>query len=796
MLCGDSSTDAVLKLPPQEGTKRSVADHEQLRTYPLHVLFESWVLSVLENTLRALPVETLQALRCASRKCVLHVLFDWERLEGHKKKELERAQERVLLRMQEKDCSGFKNMLAFLDRSVLMALPQKSLQTALLRMHTEDSSGFKQMVASLDHSVLFALPKKALKTGLLCMQEEDSSGLEEMLATLDHWQKLDLCSALGGGRRNESVRKLKCTVAKLAGDGFMETVFDRYSVEQFDQALHVFHRWAKFGQSERYVLEAFCPRVRQYLDYLVWDPTTGVYIMLVILLGIGYQLGIAIAFSVFARIAITGEPVHDTITGERVHITGERPAVMIIALASLSVLQEFCQAFGAFRKDMLLWHVTNFWNWMSVMTALAVIFSTSAALYKPHTAQSHWLTAIMAITSCMNCVMILESMRAIHRHFASLILAFTMSLAHIRYLVVLMAVLGYAFHEAFSILLWRYEPEVDDGPNPYRRRGDGIYEVMLLVLGEFDFDLYRESRTSELAFCAFMLVMAVIALNLLIAVVSDAYDKSKAKEDILFCVRRYQFCTEVYIMKSNPFVRCVARTGVIGLSGMISLYRKAAVCRCPCPPIDSYVSENGKKRILWVRWKLLAIWKFLFENGKEGILWMRWKLLCAFAIGELPDHLDEERPGAEWSGRVNEINAMTCQVEKKLARALDALAEDHSGKLMQLGETLQHPEQKLDHMLQLQSTGADARNGHGSWHRAPGFQPSDAASAGRATEDDAKARELGEAETAAHACGGRSRARGSRGEGIRFHHAHAILLEESLSLPPALLPSRRPRTLP
>jgi hypothetical protein len=65
-----------------------------------------------------------------------------------------------------------------------------------------------------------------------------------------------------------------------------------------------------------------------------------------------------------------------------------------------------------------------------------------------------------------------------------------------------------------------------------------------LLFGEFDLDEYRETMGLTILFVAYTLIGVVILLTVLIAVISDSYEKSKQGSDVLFRTTRLKFVAQ------------------------------------------------------------------------------------------------------------------------------------------------------------------------------------------------------------------------------------------------------------
>jgi hypothetical protein len=77
-------------------------------------------------------------------------------------------------------------------------------------------------------------------------------------------------------------------------------------------------------------------------------------------------------------------------------------------------------------------------------------------------------------------------------------------------------------------------------PNLY----PSYFRVYSMLLGDFNLEHYRETQGMEILFVIFTLIGMIIMLNVLIAIVSDSYQKSSIGSGLLFAMSRVSFVAQ------------------------------------------------------------------------------------------------------------------------------------------------------------------------------------------------------------------------------------------------------------
>jgi len=102
-------------------------------------------------------------------------------------------------------------------------------------------------------------------------------------------------------------------------------------------------------------------------------------------------------------------------------------------------------------------------------------------------------------------------------------------LKDIRFFVVIMTIIVVAFSSAFVVLFEVNETEVsEETKSSFSDFGTAVLTMFRMMLGDFDVSIFQDSTNPvmlQVLFYVYILVVTIVLLNLLIALMSDTYDK-------------------------------------------------------------------------------------------------------------------------------------------------------------------------------------------------------------------------------------------------------------------------------
>ena len=202
---------------------------------------------------------------------------------------------------------------------------------------------------------------------------------------------------------------------------------------------------------------------------------------------------------------------------------------MILFLA----IREIAQLVAMLRMKMFRVYFTDVWNWIDIA---ALVSATWAMAYitQRKTVDSAAFRLVTAITAIMLWGKFLGYTRVINPNFASFMIAIQQIIIRIIPFCMLLAVVMLMFAEVFVIV---FEGDNDHirfaavDNSPWVNWGETAFTLYRMLFGDFDRDWFRTedrdllvNRFVVVIFVAFQFIVGIVLLNVLIAVVSDAYE--------------------------------------------------------------------------------------------------------------------------------------------------------------------------------------------------------------------------------------------------------------------------------
>mmetsp|Transcript_31874 Transcript_31874/g.48409 ORF Transcript_31874/g.48409 Transcript_31874/m.48409 type:complete len:414 (-) Transcript_31874:344-1585(-) len=130
-------------------------------------------------------------------------------------------------------------------------------------------------------------------------------------------------------------------------------------------------------------------------------------------------------------------------------------------------------------------------------------------------------------------------LKVVNPALATLVLAIKEILKDVKYLTLILAIVTFAFADMFhtiiriNVMICPVDEDPDGDSNPYCSRLSYL-DMFTQILGQFDYGSFLGDPLSIVLFIFMTIFGAVIFLNILIAVVSNSYDKSRNKSTRLF----------------------------------------------------------------------------------------------------------------------------------------------------------------------------------------------------------------------------------------------------------------------
>jgi hypothetical protein len=474
------------------------------------------------------------------------------------------------------------------------------------------------------------------------------------------------------GERPSAVGNRKSMLASMASDSF--AVWDRdgqcyETLVDFSNA-HQLFKYATLGDP---FMNIFAPRVAEALDSMLSQGDCNIMFVAIMMFDFATRALSAVLFNAFTTYAVrTKHESFDTLGGL---------AETLLVLVSLSLLRELSQLVGTIRSEQPWWtYFLSGWNLTSLVLSATTIFCVlNFNSYKEDLELPDFnFDVVLAFTSFLYWVQLLEVVRYLHKSFSVLIYAMFESAKAMAPFLIIMCVFVVAFGTMFWILLHDTFP--DDGRDaPFEDVGHSFLYTFLMVLGGFQIGWFMEKSPIALpVFLIFMLAMIIVALNVLIAIVSEAYEGAVTQGDMLFCVTRFEMLAEMY-----------------HTAGWLS-----RTSRSSRRPIVAF-------QVAFVVFVIVLTLPF----SLPALAYRAWTGVApwsAFNIGEVPETL-MEGDSSGWSGRINFLkkelmtntHSVIARIERLEKEKFDIIFGEHNALVEQNKVTrtrLDRVSKKLDKM--------------------------------------------------------------------------------------------------
>jgi len=173
---------------------------------------------------------------------------------------------------------------------------------------------------------------------------------------------------------------------------------------------------------------------------------------------------------------------------------------------------------------------------------------------------------------------VLGFLKVVNKEMSTFILALNQILQDLKYFALVLAVIIFMFGDMLHIAVSTKDnglycilgEELDELNGPTQdfcsdKPIDSYLRVYALLLGDFELDDWRDTDGITVLFVIFTLIGVVILLNVLIAVISDSYERAKIQSLLLFGRARVTFVAQ------NEALETFLRPGSNPMAGLKSL---------------------------------------------------------------------------------------------------------------------------------------------------------------------------------------------------------------------------------
>jgi len=195
----------------------------------------------------------------------------------------------------------------------------------------------------------------------------------------------------------------------------------------------------------------------------------------------------------------------------------------------------------------------SFWNLIDVLAILLATASSVAmrwqfAILEEGLDDTNILRGLLAITTGFLWLRVLSFLKAINIQLATFILAIITIARDVLFFCVILLILVVSFSQMFYTLLAPSRCATEGASEqPECKQTEYLLQVYIMLMGDFG-NFERESYTTVFSIILFVLysfVVAVILLNVLIAIASDSYEKCLLKSQKLFGRARVMLVAEL-----------------------------------------------------------------------------------------------------------------------------------------------------------------------------------------------------------------------------------------------------------
>ena len=260
---------------------------------------------------------------------------------------------------------------------------------------------------------------------------------------------------------------------------------------------------------------------------------------------------------------------------------GNVPTQVAVFICVHYIVRKCVEAVSLFNLSLAVFrsYFLNIWTAVDVMSILLTLTAISYNESHPDDFRNGFNAFVVGLLW----LKVLGFLKVANRHMSTFIMAVFQILLDLKYFAVVLIVVVCQMGDMMSIAVGTKDngsfceenEEQDSTVEDFcsDNRTDGYLRVYALLLGEFDLDSYRETKGLAILFVIFTVVGVIILLNVLIAVISDSYERARLRGPRLFGTARVTFVAQ------HEALEGFLRPGSNPLDSMyIDSPRKAVIC--------------------------------------------------------------------------------------------------------------------------------------------------------------------------------------------------------------------------
>jgi len=229
---------------------------------------------------------------------------------------------------------------------------------------------------------------------------------------------------------------------------------------------------------------------------------------------------------------------------------GVKPAAVVYFICTHYILRKGCEAWALLTVSVkvLKGYFSNLWN---LFDSAAIILTLAMTIWHSNN-EDEYLNGCNAFVMGLLWLKVLGFLKVVNKEMSTFILALSQILLDIRLFMVVLVVVVFMFGDMFHIVV----STKDDGQYCAGDIDSGYIDdfcgsiwssylrTYAILLGDFELDDITETTGTTLLFVIFTLVGVVILLNVLIAVISDSYEKATMSGGLLFGRARVHYVAQ------------------------------------------------------------------------------------------------------------------------------------------------------------------------------------------------------------------------------------------------------------
>ncbi|KAL7561536.1 hypothetical protein ACA910_022690 [Epithemia clementina (nom. ined.)] len=207
---------------------------------------------------------------------------------------------------------------------------------------------------------------------------------------------------------------------------------------------------------------------------------------------------------------------------------------------------------------------STFWNMWTLFDLFAMVLTIVTVVQNQ--LNTKFLNGLNAFVVGLLWIKVLAFLKVVNKEMATFVLALTQILADIRLFMIVLFVCVCMFGDMFHVAVWGEDDgnycksatyETDTMEDFCSSSWESYLRTYSILLGDFELDDVTGTTGSSILFVIFTIIGVIVLLNVLIAIISDSYEKAILSSHVLFGKARVMFVAQNDALES--FLRPTAK---------------------------------------------------------------------------------------------------------------------------------------------------------------------------------------------------------------------------------------------